>query len=350
MGGDGFGVFDGEVVNVPKLKAPGFITAAADGKFPDGSADVDGAFVLTVRTKTPEYKGFRFSFASGTMSAQYSCAGGGGIPFSRGCFKSKQFDVPASDDWTEIRLPITSFSDKWSSATGEQTTTCADDKDVCPTANTLSKIQRVQIWAEGAAGKAHLEIKSITLEGTTANSSYAAAAIATAVAPKRPPSAMDSCKAPVQSNLRYNISTRVTAETLATYVDEGEPLVEAVCCDRRTEDLAEPQFTYMAPDIALFTTLEKNGGQTIFYDSVCGIPLFRTPVNRTLAEFEADTTEHGWPSFRVEEVYQENLECDKTKKGGLCKSKCGTHLGTYLPDEKGERWCIDLSCISGNPK
>merc|ERR1712072_1137730 len=148
MGGDGFGVFDGEVVNVPKLKAPGFITAAADGKFPDGSADVDGAFVLTVRTKTPEYKGFRFSFASGTMSAQYSCAGGGGIPFSRGCFKSEQFDVPAGTKWMEIRLPISSFSDKWNSATGEQTTKCSDNKDVCPSAKNLASIQELRIWGE----------------------------------------------------------------------------------------------------------------------------------------------------------------------------------------------------------
>merc|ERR1711998_508189 len=36
--GDGFGILDGEVVDVPSLSAPGFIKAAADGKFPDISA------------------------------------------------------------------------------------------------------------------------------------------------------------------------------------------------------------------------------------------------------------------------------------------------------------------------
>ena len=29
-------------------------------------------------------------------------------------------------------------------------------------------------------------------------------------------------------------------------------------------------------------------------------------------------------------------------------SACGTHLGTYLPDDKGPRWCIDLACVAGH--
>ena len=49
----------GEVVDVPSLKAPGFIKAAADGKFADASAELDGDLVLTVRSSTPEYKGFQ---------------------------------------------------------------------------------------------------------------------------------------------------------------------------------------------------------------------------------------------------------------------------------------------------
>merc|ERR1712100_913706 len=61
----GFGVLDGEVVNVPALKAPGFIKAAADGNFPDVSEFIDGSLVLTVRTSTPEYAGYRVTFVSG---------------------------------------------------------------------------------------------------------------------------------------------------------------------------------------------------------------------------------------------------------------------------------------------
>ena len=31
-------------------------------------------------------------------------------------------------------------------------------------------------------------------------------------------------------------------------------------------------------------------------------------------------------------------------------SACGTHLGSFLPDAKGDRWCLDTSCLAGNPQ
>jgi len=161
--GDGFGILDGDVVNVPSLKAPGFIKAAADGKFPDVSDFIDGSLVLTVRTTTPNYAGFRVTFVSGAGSPSFSCAGGGSLPFSRGCFKQK-FQVQSGSEFVEIKLPFNTFSDKWSSATGEHTKECAQDKDVCPTAEKLSKIQRIEFWGEGAAGKLHLEVKSVSAE------------------------------------------------------------------------------------------------------------------------------------------------------------------------------------------
>eukprot|EP00928_Gymnodinium_smaydae_P091603 TRINITY_DN7532_c0_g2_i4.p1 TRINITY_DN7532_c0_g2~~TRINITY_DN7532_c0_g2_i4.p1 ORF type:complete len:459 (+),score=96.92 TRINITY_DN7532_c0_g2_i4:184-1377(+) len=161
--GQGFGILDGEVVDVPSLKAPGFIKAAADGSFRDISAFADGSLVLKVRTTTPDYAGFRVSFASGAMSPSFACAGGGGLPFSRGCFKQK-FTVPAGGEFIEVKLPFNTFSDKWSSATGEQTDTCAKNKDVCPTAAKLAKIQRVEFWGEGASGKLHLEVQSVLAE------------------------------------------------------------------------------------------------------------------------------------------------------------------------------------------
>jgi apolipoprotein D and lipocalin family protein len=161
--GDGFGILDGEVVDVPSLKAPGFIKAAADGTFPDISAFIGGSLVLSVRTSTPDYAGYHVTFVSGAASASYSCAGGGSLPFSRGCFKQK-FSVPAGSDFVEVKLPFNNFSDKWSSATGEHTTECAQDQDVCPTAAKLSSIQRVEFWGEGAAGKLHLEVKSVFAE------------------------------------------------------------------------------------------------------------------------------------------------------------------------------------------
>jgi len=64
-------------------------------------------------------------------------------------------------------------------------------------------------------------------------------------------------------------------------------------------------------------------------------------------DFIADTQEHGWPSFRDAEVIKENVVTNLTTT--LVSSACGTHLGTYLPDSQGPRWCIDLSCIAGPP-
>merc|ERR1711972_1262336 len=161
--GKGFGILDGEVVNVPSLKAPGFIKAAADGKFPDVSEFIDGSLVLSVRTTTPEYAGYRVTFVSGAASPSFACAAGGSLPFSRGCFKQK-FTVPSGSEFVEVKLPFNSFSDKWSSATGEHTAECATDSDVCPTASKLSKIQRIEFWGEAAAGKLHLEVKSVSAE------------------------------------------------------------------------------------------------------------------------------------------------------------------------------------------
>merc|ERR1711939_49152 len=69
--------------------------------------------------------GFRVTFVAGATSATFACSAGGSLPFSRGCFKAK-FSVPSGSDFTQIKIPFTDFSDKWSSATGEQTTTCAE--------------------------------------------------------------------------------------------------------------------------------------------------------------------------------------------------------------------------------
>jgi len=156
-----FGIFDGSVVDVPKLKAPGFLTIYSDGPFSDASKAIGGDLVLRVRSSTPTYTGFKASFAAGTVSPTYSCAGGGGLPFSRGCFKAS-FMVPPGDDFTDVRIPFNQFSDKWDSATGKLTKTCAEDTDVCPTAKKLGKILRLEIWAEGAAGDIHLEFESVS--------------------------------------------------------------------------------------------------------------------------------------------------------------------------------------------
>merc|ERR1712136_553247 len=99
------------------------IKAQADGNFHDVSSAISGDLILRVRSNTPEYPAFRVSF---------------GALFSRE-FKAK-FSVPE----------------------GEQLVTCAEDPSVCPTAETLSNLRRITLWAEGAKGDVHLEVLSIS--------------------------------------------------------------------------------------------------------------------------------------------------------------------------------------------
>jgi len=340
----GYGSMNGKVMNVPSLSAPGFIKASADGDFADASSAYGGYLILTLRsTTTQTYAGFRVSFASGTESPSYACSGGGSIPLSRGCYKA-HFALPASaaNDFVEIRVPFTDFTDLWNPATGEPTTTCAESADACPTAKRLAGIKRIELWAEGVDGAVALDVKSIAAEPAPKRRS---APLAASSVSTRPPAEYDTCSAAVQPNLQYGISGRKTPD-VPVPVNPLESLAEAVCCDIRTILYAEPQFLYEAPDVQLFSHLPADGTPTTFYDSVCGVPLFRAPVERSLDDFEADTTEHGWPSFRTAEVVDGNVLTNTTS--GFVTSVCGTHLGTYLPDEAGPRWCIDLSCIAGN--
>jgi len=157
---EGYGIHNGTVRDVPSLSAPGVIAAFALGEFNDASSAISGDLILRVRTPVPDYTGFRISFAAGAINPRYSCSGGGQIPFSRGCFKAG-FQVPAGDEFSEVRVPFSSFSDLWSPSTGDQTVTCKEDTTVCPTEKDLGNIQDIQIWAEGVNGEVHLEIESI---------------------------------------------------------------------------------------------------------------------------------------------------------------------------------------------
>mmetsp|Transcript_34668 Transcript_34668/g.81760 ORF Transcript_34668/g.81760 Transcript_34668/m.81760 type:complete len:229 (-) Transcript_34668:97-783(-) len=84
-----------------------------------------------------------------------------------------------------------------------------------------------------------------------------------------------------------------------------------------------------------------------FYDSVTGKPLFVAPINRSAEQFIAESRVHGWPSFRDDEVVWENVRV--LKKSGETVSADGTHLGHNLPDRNGNRYCINLVSIAGNP-
>lgn len=122
---------------------------------------------------------------------------------------------------------------------------------------------------------------------------------------------------------------------------------EFICCNNYKGHWAEDSFYFES--IGFFDRLDPNK-ETVFYDSVCGIPLFVAPRNRTFEQFRQETESHGWPSFRPEELVSENVIIHD---GGRMSSVCGTHLGHNMPKTDGpnrkDRYCIDIVCIAGMP-
>lgn len=86
--------------------------------------------------------------------------------------------------------------------------------------------------------------------------------------------------------------------------------------------------------------------------SVLHIPRFETYWNLSctfytyLNRFVKESQKHGWPSFRDEEVNWDHVRC---LRDGECVSETGTHLGHNIPDRTGNRYCINLVSVAGNP-
>jgi len=121
-------------------------------------------------------------------------------------------------------------------------------------------------------------------------------------------------------------------------------IASSICCNNH--HYAEASGYFQQEGIELFSKLDP-GNVTTFYDSVCGLPLFRAPVGRTFAAFREESEHHGWPSFRTEEMISENVIIHEF---GRMESICGTHLGHNLPTKGSDRFCIDLVCMAGTPK
>jgi len=86
--------------------------------------------------------------------------------------------------------------------------------------------------------------------------------------------------------------------------------------------------------------------EVVFYDSQCGLPIYVAPRGRSYAEWKKESINHGWPSFRDQEVVHENVIAEAGYNAELV-SKCNTHLGHNLPDSKGRRDCVNLMCMAG---
>ncbi len=132
-----------------------------------------------------------------------------------------------------------------------------------------------------------------------------------------------TCPTPVQASLRWGCDNK---------------LADDICCFNR--HYAEPAGYFSTtswPD-------DVTEAPQDYYDPVSGRPLFRAPVGRSRAEFLAESKKHGWPSFRDEEVYWDNV---RVLANGETVSIDGTHLGHNLPDDAGNRYCINLVSVAG---
>ena len=145
---NGLGIFDGQVVDVPFLHAPGFITMETRGGiYPDVSSCQ--GLLVKMRTTHP-YDGYRVSF------------GNVHVPGGRFAYGYKaNFDAPL-DVFHQVYIPFGDFTAKWDDATGDGIVSCQQDVQYCPTTASLRNLENLIFWGEGVSGKVHLEIASIS--------------------------------------------------------------------------------------------------------------------------------------------------------------------------------------------
>lgn len=135
---------------------------------------------------------------------------------------------------------------------------------------------------------------------------------------------------PVQENLRWDCDRKV-ADNICNF---NRHYAEFRGYWRSTNFIKEAKAEY-----------EKKG-EINFHDSNTGKLLFVAPKGRSFDEFIAESISHGWPSFRDEEVVWDDVRC---LSNGEAVSLAGTHLGHNLPDFSGNRYCINLVSVAGNP-
>lgn len=153
--------FTGACKIVPKLKAPGFITAVTSG----GTwADVSSCSGLTIVAKAATaYKGYRISFGHAHPIFGKIFAYGYKAHFS-----------PTVGSFGSVSIPFVNFTDFWDDATGKPIHNCGTswpNSNYCPSTKTLADMGTMSIWAEGVEGVIHLEVKSVSGYGCSSTSS-----------------------------------------------------------------------------------------------------------------------------------------------------------------------------------
>jgi hypothetical protein len=148
--------FTGACKIVPKLKAPGFITAVTTDKNP--WRDVSSCTGLTITAKADShYAGYRLSFGHAHPILGKIFAYGYKAHFS-----------PSVGSFGSVSIPFTNFTDFWDDATGKPIHPCGTNwpnSKYCPNEKTKANMETMSIWAEGVEGDIHLEVKSVSAYG-----------------------------------------------------------------------------------------------------------------------------------------------------------------------------------------
>jgi hypothetical protein len=154
---DGVGYFEGQVVDVPFLHAPGFIQVRTVDRhvFPDVSTC--SGLQLILRAHVP-YTGYRVSFGQAHAP--------GGKRYAYG-YKATLENVPVGEFGT-VNVPFTDFTDFWDDATGDPIRTCQENDLYCPDELTLRNMMTLALWGEGVAGTVSLQVQSIVAVGCSA--------------------------------------------------------------------------------------------------------------------------------------------------------------------------------------
>ena len=132
-------------------------------------------------------------------------------------------------------------------------------------------------------------------------------------------------------------SAAAPAEALRWGADRS--MARSICCHKCRG--AEPSGSW---ELTSFMDLERQHAEIRFTDVSTGKLLFVAPRNRTFESFVQESRHHGWPSFRDEEVVADNV---RVLRDGETVSIDGSHLGHNLPDQHGNRYCINLVCVAG---
>lgn len=147
---------------------------------------------------------------------------------------------------------------------------------------------------------------------------------------------------------RHGTCSKAPAETLRWGVDYAT--TDNICCFNR--HYAEGSGSYSSNN--LFMAEAKRGGEITYYDSVTRKPLFIAPRGRSLEAFLDESSHHGWPSFRDEEVVWDNV---RVLSDGECVSVDGTcvrhalaaraHMPSSTAFHVDTSACVSSPCAPG---